>query len=222
MFSFEGADAYLYFKYAAPGFQRHAHLGFGLASGSLAEPIRSLALLSQDFKAWPRWTQALQSYQWLPNPRDASLLSFMLFNLRYQLQPLLHRLDRMLMIHSIEGRVPFLEQSLIDFSLNLPLQHKVSGSRTKRLLKEVAAEYLPRKVVHRKKMGFTVPWLRYSGTFPKILENGFVADWVRLNREQLKVWLEDDPIQLYKLIALEVWGQIFVHKVPWQEIQVAA
>ena len=217
---FEGPDAYLYFKYAAPEHQQSAHVGFGFSTWSLGEPVHALSLVGQDFRAWSRWQHALASYDWMSDKREASVQSFMLLNMRFLMQQLLQRLDRMLMIRSIEGRVPFLENSLFDFALNLPLSQKIRRKETKFLLKQVALRYLPADVVTRGKMGFTVPWLTYADKFPKILEDGFVADWTKLTRAELKAWTQQDAGLLYKLIAIEVWGRIFVHKERWQDVRV--
>jgi asparagine synthase (glutamine-hydrolysing) len=216
----EGADNYLYYKYASTDFQRHAHVGFGFGAWSLTEPIHGLSLVGQDFQGWHRWQQALQSYAWMPDRHEADVQSFMLCNLRVMMQPLLHRLDRVLMLHSIEGRVPFLENGIFAFALNLALRHKIRGTEVKRTLKRVASRYLPSTIVRRRKMGFTVPWHDYARNVPKILRDGFVRQWTGLSQRDLAAWCENDPGQLYKLIAIEVWGRIFVHREPWQNVRV--
>lgn len=217
----EGAYNYLYYKYAATDFQRHAHVGFGFGAWSLTEPVHGLSLVGQEFQAWHRWQEALHAYEWMPDRREADVQSFMLCNLRVMMQPLLHRLDRVLMLHSIEGRVPFLENGLFEFALNLALRHKIRGREVKHALKRVAASYLPREIIRRPKMGFTVPWLTYTSRMPAILRDGFVSDWTRLSTRDLAAWCESDPGQLYKLIAVEVWGRIFVHRERWQDIRVS-
>ena len=116
---------------------------------SLAEPIQALSLVGQDFKAWARWQQATEAFAWMDDKREASVLSFQLFYTRYHLQPLLHRLDRMLMVHSIEGRVPFLENELMHFAFNLGINQKFDGNNTKLLLKQVALRHLPANIVKR-------------------------------------------------------------------------
>lgn len=216
----EGPDSYLYFKYARPRLQRHAHVGFGFGAWSLDEPIDALSFVGHDFRGWPRWQQALRSYEWMEDRREADVQSFMLSNMRVMMQPLLHRLDRILMMHSMEGRVPFIEKGMMEFALNLGLRHKIRGSDPKHILKRVALRYLPSTIVNRKKMGFHVPWLDYSTTFPRILEDGFVSEWTRMSRRDLQSWCEHESGNLYKLIAAEVWGRIFVHKQPWQDIKV--
>jgi hypothetical protein len=216
----EGADNYLYYKYASTDFQRHAHVGFGFGAWSLTEPIHGLSLVGQEFQAWHRWQQALQSYSWMSDRREADVQSFMLCNLRVMMQPLLHRLDRVLMMHSIEGRVPFLENGIFAFALNLALRHKIRGTEVKRTLKRVASRYLPPTIVRRRKMGFTLPWQGYSRRVPTILRDGFVRQWTGLSQRDLVAWCENDPGQLYKLIAIEVWGRIFVHRESWRTVHV--
>lgn len=216
----EGPDSYYFFKYLSRDFQQHAHLGGGFASWTLSEPIKSLSLVGQGFHPWANWQRALERYQWLPDAAEGSVQAFMLLNARLLMQQLLQRLDRMLMVHSIEGRVPFLENGLFDFALNLPLRHKLRGRSGKHLLKQVALRYLPREVVTRGKMGFTVPWLAYTSGYPKVLEDGFVAEWTGLPRKDLQAWCHGDAGALYKLIAIEVWGRLFVYRQPWQDIRI--
>ncbi len=216
------SDPYWFFSNINRSFQKHAHVGFGGDATSLANPVQAMSLISQDFKAWKRWQQAEKALAWMGESREASVLSFQLFHMRYFLQPLLHRLDRMLMNPSVEGRVPFLENEVINFSLNLPVGKKICGNRAKHLLKEVALRYLPPKIVDRRKMGFTVPCKKYITKFPAILNDGFVSEWTGLSKEELESWCNQDKDQIYKLISIEVWGQIFVHKTPWQSIRVDA
>jgi len=76
---------------------------------------------------------------------------------------LLERGDRLTMAHSIEGRVPYLDHPLVEFASRVPPRLKVSGLRTKRLLREIARDLVPATVLSRKKIGFAVPvsaWLR--------------------------------------------------------------
>lgn len=215
-----GPDAYWFFSDIHRLFQKHAHVGFGGDAGSLAEPIQAMSLVGQDFKAWKRWQQAIESFEWMGGSKEAHVLSFQLFYMRSFLQPLLHRLDRMLMNPSVEGRVPFLENELMQFALNLPLDQKINGRNSKYLLKQVALRYLPPDIVNRKKKGFTVPFSKYVTKYPKILENGFVNEWSQLTTKDLVSWCNGDKDKLYRLISIEVWGQIFVFKNPWANISV--
>ena len=78
---------------------------------------------------------------------------------------MLTKVDRTSMAHSLEVRVPLLDHRLVELMTRVPSRHKVPPAtlRLKAILKDVAEDYLPRDVVHRKKAGFHVPvprWLR--------------------------------------------------------------
>lgn len=97
---------------------------------------------------------------------------------------LLHRVDRISMQHSIEARVPFLDHNLVEHSFQIPGKHKIRNGEKKFILKKIAAQYLPEKVIHRKKMGFSFPlkeWLK--GSLGKMVESTFHTS--RLFKEDL-------------------------------------
>jgi asparagine synthase (glutamine-hydrolysing) len=51
----------------------------------------------------------------------------------------------------------------MEFAASLPLRERIRGIRTKVFLKRYAERYLPKRIVHRKKRGLSVPlsgWLR--------------------------------------------------------------
>lgn len=64
----------------------------------------------------------------------------------------------------LEMRVPYLDDRLIEFGLNLPTRHQLSFRDVKRLLKAVARRYLPTSIVDRPKMGFPLPIQAWLGT----------------------------------------------------------
>ena len=75
------------------------------------------------------------------------------------------------MATSIEARVPFLDNDVIDFARGLPLAYRQTLRSRKRVLKQVALRYLPAEIVHRRKSGFGVPlpaWLASDGPMARI------------------------------------------------------
>jgi len=76
---------------------------------------------------------------------------------------LMAKADRGAMLHGVEIRAPFLDQSVIEFAATLPVEARVRGLTTKVFLKRYALDYLPKDVVTRRKRGLSVPlaaWLR--------------------------------------------------------------
>ena len=76
---------------------------------------------------------------------------------------LMAKADRGAMLHGVEIRAPFLDQSVIEFAAGLPVEARVRGLTTKVFLKRYALNYLPKTVVTRRKRGLSVPlasWLR--------------------------------------------------------------
>jgi asparagine synthase (glutamine-hydrolysing) len=76
---------------------------------------------------------------------------------------LLPKVDRMSMAHSLEVRVPYLDNEVVDLVLPLPGKLKQSVLHDKILLRKVAAPLLPPTAATRRKRGFEVPigaWLR--------------------------------------------------------------
>ncbi|HXQ88332.1 MAG TPA: asparagine synthase (glutamine-hydrolyzing) [Solirubrobacterales bacterium] len=81
----------------------------------------------------------------------------------YMVDDLLVKTDRLSMAHSLELRVPFLDQRVAEFAFSLPTRMKVRGFEKKRLLRRALEPLLPREIVHGRKQGFSIPiaaWLR--------------------------------------------------------------
>lgn len=62
--------------------------------------------------------------------------------------------DRLEMAHSIEGRVPFLDHKLVEFSMKLPVDLKIRNLTEKYILREAAKDVLTETVYKRNKHPF--------------------------------------------------------------------
>ncbi|MEQ8910214.1 MAG: asparagine synthase (glutamine-hydrolyzing) [Vicingaceae bacterium] len=69
----------------------------------------------------------------------------------------LYRLDKLNMMHSIEGRAPFLDFRLIDLAFQTPSALKMKNQEPKYILKKSLESLLPKDILYRPKMGFCVP-----------------------------------------------------------------
>jgi asparagine synthase (glutamine-hydrolysing) len=83
----------------------------------------------------------------------------------YMLSTLLRDTDQMSMAHSLEVRVPLLDQDLVELMFTLDGAGKLEPGQPKPLLTRPLEDVLPRACVHRPKRGFELPlarWLRES------------------------------------------------------------
>ncbi len=78
----------------------------------------------------------------------------------------LRKTDRACMMAGIEGRLPYLDRSLVELAFALPERALVTLRRGKIALRRLLAEWIPDYMTAAPKMGFTVPlesWLREPG-----------------------------------------------------------
>ncbi|OON91164.1 MAG: hypothetical protein ATN34_05560 [Epulopiscium sp. Nele67-Bin002] len=70
---------------------------------------------------------------------------------RYFMTSLLERKDRMSMASGVEVRVPFSDHRVLEYVYNVPWEIKFAGDVEKSLLRQAMHEYLPDKILNRKK-----------------------------------------------------------------------
>ena len=130
---------------------------------SVAERSR---ILSSDFHAGAKPHSSNEMIEAVFNSGDAdSLLHYLLLCDMQLYLPgdLLTLTDRVSMLHSLEVRVPFLDHPLIELMAQVPAKFKLSLWSKKMLFKQAFRKLLPSSILHRKKLGFSVPlglWLR--------------------------------------------------------------
>ncbi len=93
------------------------------------------------------------------NQSSGDLLRRLLYtDIKTYLVELLMKQDNMSMAASIESRVPFLDQALVEFAQRIPQKFQVGGLSGKRILKKAVADLLPQSVIDQPKLGFPTPW----------------------------------------------------------------
>ena len=76
---------------------------------------------------------------------------------------ILVKVDRASMANSLETRAPLLDHRVIEFACSLPVAYKLDSRFGKTVLREVLYRHVPKYIVDRPKMGFSIPlssWLR--------------------------------------------------------------
>jgi len=118
--------------------------------------------------AWQKQTAGFSTYDgFLSVMADVETNDPLSRALYFDFHTFLHGLlvveDKLSMAHSIEARVPFLDNDFVDFVLTLPSTFKLRNGESKYLLKRAMRGLLPEETLARRKQGFTPPdatWYR--------------------------------------------------------------
>ncbi|MEM1143522.1 MAG: asparagine synthase (glutamine-hydrolyzing) [Pseudomonadota bacterium] len=130
---------------------------------------------------------------------------------------ILVKVDRMSMANSLEVRAPLLDYTLVELAAGLPSHLKLRGQEKKYILKRVFEKSLPRDLLDRRKMGFSVPmadWLR--GELRELAQDALLRSETGLRdyfvpREIERLWnthqtgQEDHSTLLWSLLMFQLW-----------------
>jgi len=128
----------------------------------------------------------------------------------YLVDDLLVKTDRASMAHSLEARVPYLDEIVAGFALSLPTGLKVRGLQKKRILRRAAAPLLPRSLLYRRKRGFSIPaaaWLR--GELEPFAREVLAPEQIRRQgyfRPETVTRLLDDHVAGREDLSRQLWG----------------
>ena len=122
---------------------------------------------------------------------------------------ILMRTDKASMAHSLEVRVPFLDNEIINFAQKLSPATNLKLAGGKSLLKRFATRLLPSEVVNRKKKGFGLPIAQWLNNELRDL----ISD--KLSKEKIK---KDNIFQIgavERLLREHSLGQVNHRKALW-------
>ena len=81
----------------------------------------------------------------------------------YLPEDILLKVDRATMRYALECRCPILDKEVMEYSFRLSPDFKVEQGCTKKILRDIVYDYIPKEIMERPKAGFVVPidgWLR--------------------------------------------------------------
>ena len=142
----------------------------------------------------------------------------------YLPEDILVKVDRMSMAHSIESRVPLLDNDVVEVAASIPASMKIRNGRRKHILKAVAETVLPRQILERRKQGFGVPlsvWFRgdlrslFTDVLlsPTLRQRGYFDTRFieRLVREHVSA-RRDHTLRLWALVVFELWHRAYLDR----------
>ncbi len=135
--------------------------------------------------------------------------------------------DRASMASGLEVRAPFLDHALVELAGRIPAHLKLSGWKTKHILKRALQGALPARIIHRRKQGFGVPiaaWLRgplrhaleerlapervaHRGLFEPATTRRLVEEHVAGHRDHRKI--------LWGLLMFDAWCDRYLPDARW-------
>jgi asparagine synthase (glutamine-hydrolysing) len=145
--------------------------------------------------------------------------SFQLLEIRSSLpDELLMYADKLSMAHSLEVRVPYLDRAVVEYVQRLGADLKIRNGTRKWLHRQVCQNYLPSRILKRKKRGFASnvvdEWFHSSlnGTLQDVLLDESSLMFALLNPKPVRRLLDghqagrhDNHKLLFSLVMVEQW-----------------
>ncbi|MDD5255357.1 MAG: asparagine synthase C-terminal domain-containing protein, partial [Candidatus Omnitrophica bacterium] len=134
--------------------------------------------------------------------------------------------DKIAMSFCLESRYPFLDHEIVEFMGGVHVEMKKKGLRRKYLLREVARGLIPEEIRNRPKGPILVPINKcFDRSFQRMLGEYFTREKVEkrgyYNYSYIKGLIDGrkkNPFlfdrQLFALLCLEIWHNIFVDQNP--------
>ena len=134
----------------------------------------------------------------------------------YLADNILTKVDIASMAHSLEVRCPLIDHEVMQFAASLPGCMKLRGLRTKYLLRQVARDLLPARILKRPKQGFGLPINRWMREDLAALSRDLLLDQTARERgifdpaaveATLDAQQRGEPrgFQIWSLLILELW-----------------
>lgn len=105
---------------------------------------------------------------------DDKLNDYSIMSLKTILHDLLLQEDKLAMAHSVESRVPFVDDhKLVELSMQMPGNLKIKDGREKYILRQYGKDKLPKSIIQRKKYAFPEPPNVYDAMIKKLCQENW-------------------------------------------------
>ncbi len=144
--------------------------------------------------------------------------------------------DRMAMAHAVEGRFPFLDYRVVEFATRVPPHYRLRGLKDKFILREAAADLVPRELAYRQKQPYRAPVsrcffgdhkldyvdellseesLRAKGYF----HPGRVSKLVdKIRRQEGRLLSERENMGLIGILSTQLLDELFIRNFPYRQV----
>ena len=100
---------------------------------------------------------------------------------------ILWKVDRATMYSGLEARDPLLDFRLVEYALEIPAKTKLKNNQLKYLLKQLAHNKIPKKLLDRPKQGFNLPIVDLTLTFYREYKDILLKDSIILEQNLFHV-----------------------------------
>lgn len=196
---------------------------YGYWTRLIPDAVKPDAFSSATWSEMPA-EQPIKAYQAVIGP--ATELDPATRALYFEAKTFLHGLlvveDRVSMANSLEARVPFLDNDLVELALRMPVRLQYDASSGKRVLREAMKGLLPPEVVGRAKQGFSPPdesWYRgatmeyIKGLLldPRTIGRGyFRSQWIERTLAEHSSARANHRLLIWSLLCFEWWNRLFI------------
>lgn len=160
---------------------------------------------------------------------NSPLKSTLYFDARTFLHGLLVLEDKLAMAHSVEVRVPLLDNDFVDYAQTLRTECLVRGFTGKLALREALRDHLPGTIANNPKQGFSAPethWYRNSLASyiertllgqDSLLQEFIQPTFISKTVEEHQSGKAEHRAMLWSLLAFEWWCRLFLAGRPLPE-----
>ncbi len=154
------------------------------------------------------------------NSEMSYLNRLMALNIKFKgADQILTKVNNLTQAAELQGRSPLFDRRIVELSMAIPPEYKLSGVQEKAVLKQAVADLLPATIINRPKSGMMVPvqlgfrkyWQRQAKSL-LLSRRALIAPYI--NQDLIREWLSFQGdvwgrygVKLWLLVSLELWLQ---------------